>query len=113
MPQDPLATGNALSTWVTNNGVATVLLFAFLLIGSLAAWKFASWSAGAIWLPIRDRFFAHLDDLKIHLQKSDETMNEFQGSIKSFETTLLGIADSQKMLHAKVDEIGKQKCKSS
>ena len=119
MPQDPVATGNAVSSWITDNGVATVLLFAVLLVGSLALWKFASWSAGAIWIPIRDRFFSHLDDLKIHLQKSDETMNEFQGSLKSFENTLVGlnqtatqIADSQKMLHAKVDEIGKQKCKA-
>lgn len=117
MPQDPVATGNAVSSWITDNGVATVLLFAFLLIGSLAVWKLASWSAVAILIPVRDRFFGHLDDLKTHLQKSDETMNEFQCSLRSFENTLVGlnqtandIAVSQKMLHAKVDEIGKQKC---
>ncbi len=119
MPQDPVSTGNAISTWVTNNGVATVLLFAFLLVGSLAVWKLASWSAVAILIPARDRFFGHLDDLKTHLQKSDATMNEFQGSLRSVETTLVGlhqtanqIVDSHTKLHAKIDEIGKQKCKA-
>lgn len=116
---DPVATGNALSSWVTNNGVATVLLFTLIIVGCLALWKLSSWSAVSIFIPMRDRFFGHLDDLKTHLMKSDETMNEFQGSLKSVESTLVGlhqqaasIVDSHTRLHAKIDEIGKQKCKA-
>lgn len=120
MPQaDPVSTGNALSSWITDNGVATVLLFTVLLVGTLAVWKLASWSAVAIFIPLRDRFFSHMDDLKTHLERSDVTMTEFQGTLKSVESTLVGLnqtaiklANSHDSLHAKVDEIGKQKCKT-
>lgn len=103
---DPASAGGWLNL-VSDYGLATVLLFLLLISLGLGFWKLANWSGTNILIPLKNAAIQHLDDLRVHLTNSDETMRAVKTSMQTMETTLVSLDTSHKTIHAKLDEIGR------
>ena len=97
-------TGNNLSNWTANNGLAVVLLFMVLISLGLAGWRTLNWSASNVVIPMRDAFVKHLDN-------TDETMQEVKRSMQGIHSEIQSTRSSQDLLHHKLDELSKRPCK--
>ncbi len=98
-------TGNSISQWTANNGLAVVMLILFFVVGIFFVWKLSSWLGSQLFIPLRDAAIKHLNDVGTVMHSVNDSLHQMREEMASTRAAVESHSDGVKSLHTRLDRM--------